>query len=212
MSLGLLGDYGSDSSSSPSPGSGDCKEADPGIEPSPAAVSTDCSATLRNFFDEQFEADTNDTSSEEEREEEDSAGEQDPDAVTGEGKEALPLPDLLPSSGLPCSTTGSVFSNPYKQAEDARLAVLSRHVGLSPAELPETKKQKKPRFTRRRKHHASYTDSSEQSLFDEQDSSLHPQRPKKRRSGLREDLVPPKSYMKTYRQIREAERPWTIKN
>ena len=55
--------------------------------------------------------------------------------------EVLPLPDLLsPTPSQPTAVLGQI-SNPYKMAEEAKLAVLTRHVNLTPAELPEKQRQ-----------------------------------------------------------------------
>ena len=198
MSLGLLDGYGSDDSNtslSPPSLEQDNKECDPPADNSSAAPS-------KNFFDDQFEAD----SSSDESDSEDGGSlpaDDEPAAVP----EVLPLPDLV---SLTQPTAASVFSNPYKMAEEAKLAVLTRHVNLTPAELPEKQRQKKPRFSRRRKQHSSDDLSEQQGLFDDKDSSLRPQQPKKVRSGIAPGLVPGKKYMKTYRKIQETERPWTL--
>ena len=48
----------------------------------------------------------------------------------------LPLPDLDRLTS-PSATPSSVFSNPYKEAEEAKLAILKRHVSeLAPDEKP----------------------------------------------------------------------------
>lgn len=226
MSLCLLGDYGSDSSPSPSSeGSGDLhSKAEPHScehNPLPSTTVSDegkagdlSSPGSRNFFDDHFEGDSTSSSSGEEEEEEE--GEVAKVTAMSGSQESLPLPDLLPAmahTGLPQTpSAGSVFSNPYKEAEEARLAVLKRHVELTPAELPESKRQRRTRFARRKKQlTAPSMATTEDCFFDEHDSSINPHQLQHKRvkAGLPEGLVPSKRYMKYHRKQQETERPWT---
>lgn len=222
MSLGLLGEYASDSS--PSPPSEDNSDHHHETEPclthqsstDEASSEASASAHSRSFFDGQFGEDTSDSSSGSSEEDEGEGEEAKVTAASEPSQAALPLPDLLPAmahTGLPQpSTAGSVFSNPYKEAEEARLAVLRHHVKLTPAEMPESKRQRRPRFARSRKQPTTTptATTSEECFFDEHDSSIKQQQHKRVRAGLPEGLVPAKKYMKSHRRLQETERPWTL--
>ncbi len=119
---------------------------------------------------------------------------------------SLPLPDLdalLGSShhGNPARET-SVFSNPYRAAEEAKLAVLKRHVEL-------TEISDKPKERRRRKHapqsHSQPT-GHRGALFDDQGSEGK----RKHRGGVGDGLAPTKKFMKLHQHLQAQERPWTV--
>ena len=142
----------------------------------------------------------------------------------------LPLPDLdhLTSPAGVSSITGSssVFSNPYKEAEEAKLAILKRHVSdFAPDEKPSprtrTKRYKAGRDYSRnpRQGSATFSDatsagSDPHGLFNDDDSSTREgalQGKRKQRSGVSSNLIPPKKYLKGYEKIQAEERPWTVR-
>lgn len=49
-------------------------------------------------------------------------------------------------------------------------------------------------------------------LFDDKDSSILVNKPRKHRSGVGDSLTPPKKFMKMHQQIQARERPWTLKD
>ena len=111
----------------------------------------------------------------------------------------LPLPDLdqltSPTSQVMTITFRSVFSNPYKEAEEAKLSMLKRHVSdFAPDEKPSSQKErskhhkfkgnrgnKGPRAPNRHgsellasdaTHTLGGTDSQSSRLFNDDDSSV----------------------------------------
>lgn len=126
----------------------------------------------------------------------------------------LPIPELDGSDTL----TSSVFSNPYRQAEEAKLAVLRQHVDLSQSAEPDKERRKWPSKRGRRKRSqfqpSQFADSdSNNQCWNDRDSPAGPGGWKqgKHRSGLRGGLEPPKKFMKTHLKIQRQERPWTAK-
>ena len=153
----------------------------------------------------------------------------------------LPLPNLdqltSPTSQEMTATFRSVFSNPYKEAEEAKLSMLKRHVSdFAPDEKPSSQKErsKHHRFkgTRDRGNKGPRalasdatctlggTDSQSSRLFNDDDSSVaseggelahhHGGVKRKQRSGVSSTLVPPKKYLKSYGRAQAEERPWTV--
>ena len=126
----------------------------------------------------------------------------------------LPLPVLDGSEKV----ASSVFSNPYREAEEARLAVLKQHVELSHHEEPREKRRRK--WSKRGKFRGRHSqDQSSESgglssgnrFWDDRDSPMGPGggMQRKHRSGVGESLQPPKKYMKIHQKIQSVERPWT---
>lgn len=148
----------------------------------------------------------------------------------------LPLPELLgvdrPTlAGHKSDNTSSVFSNPYKRAEEEKMAILKHHV----KELaPEESKERGKHFFRNKKkfpnklHPSTNTSKpansgayhgevfsgsrnvtlSEQ-LFDENDN--HPgmsDGKRKHRSGVKDSLTPPKKFLKTHSRIQASTKSW----
>lgn len=113
----------------------------------------------------------------------------------------------------------SVFFNPYKIAEDARLAILKQHVPEFDKK-PEIKEKASSNVnhryishsynpnTRQRRNSTHVREDEETDLFDESDSSLVKKR--KHRSGVGDSLLPPKKFMKMHQKIQAEERPWTL--
>lgn len=128
----------------------------------------------------------------------------------------LPLPDLDGSKKI----VSSVFSNPYMEAEEAKLAVLKQHVDLSHNQETKQDRRRRPKWSKRGKCHSSHGASFDESSplggrgeqwFDEKDSSRGPERGRKHRSGLTETLMPPKKFMKSHQKMQSHERPWTAR-
>ena len=139
------------------------------------------------------------------------------DNVTSPGSEGfkselapLPLPDL----GQKIS--GSVFSNPYKEAEEARLAILNQHVDFASPKLTTEKRLRRPR--RMVQSDSRFGEEGQilspgDALFDDRDSSLARTGGKrKHRGGVGDSLMPSKKVVKMHKQIQAKERPWTLQN
>ena len=126
----------------------------------------------------------------------------------------LPLPELDSSDRL----SSSVFSNPYREAEEARLSVLRRHVDhLSPTVEPVREQRRRGRGKSRRRDRGSRLGldsggNSGDSLWTEGDSPATAgglRQAQKHRSGVAEHLMPPKKFMRIHNKIRSKEQPWT---
>ena len=118
----------------------------------------------------------------------------------------LPLPDLDTRQQL----SESAFRNPYKEAEEARLAVLKQHVGDFAKEIEQ------PRGRRPWRHRTESQRSNPDSGGGAQtQSNWSPERQDgakgKRRSGIVDCLVPPQKALKLHQQIQAKERPWTMR-
>ena len=142
----------------------------------------------------------------------------------------LPLPNLDQLTGQ--TSNSSVFSNPFKDAEDAKLALLKKHVTeLAPEEKPPSprsrNKHRKFKGGSARGHRnrpfgmgheatpigATPTGAhTPHGFFNDDDSCALVQGKRKHRSGLSSTLVPPKKFMKSYEKSRAEERPWTVNN
>ena len=134
-----------------------------------------------------------------------SADEGDKDQKCQSDHSPLPLPDLERTDGL----TSSVFSNPFREAEEARLAVLKQHVDLSQQQEESAKDHKRrwrQKGTRTRRSEVSELSGE---TDDQWRGDSRPVRGRKYRSGVTETLVPPKKYRKIYQKIQSVERPWT---
>ena len=255
MSLGLLGDYGSGSEISDSDGEyeqGSSDRNDNRTENNNTSSKTEplmdrCSDTNEgesasagkeirgdplSYIQEDESSSDDDSSSDEDT----PSGDNDDTAVP------LPLPDLdqlaSPTSQLAAAASfTSVFSNPYKEAEEAKLAMLKRHVSdFAPDEKPsqqERTRRHKCRGSRggkkseapehRSKHALGGCSSTEsQRLFNDDDSCVVMGAEvarhhgggggvkRKQRSGVTSTLVPPKKYLKSYGKAQAEERPWTV--
>ena len=219
MSLGALGQYGSDSSISDS-GEEDCEESSQKVDES---TSVACMDPLSLGGNPNESASDSDSSSH-------SLPVTPPDASP---PPALPLPNIdgivtnnasysgsdLHASALCASKNkasidqagggqldenrSSVFTNPYEQAEAAKLAMLKKHVvefdkkpaTRGPSPPPRSRKQ----YKKRKPSFDSVKD--EAALFDDNDSSLSIQKVHKHRSGVTDSLEPPKKYMKLYDRV-----------
>ena len=146
----------------------------------------------------------------------------------------LPLPDLdqlTSPTGQGTISFSSVFSNPYKEAEEAKLSMLKRHVSdFAPDEKPSSRERTKHhkyrggRGNKRTPRHGlasdtTPTDDNErgpQRLFNDDDSCAAMDEvthggKRKQRSGVSSSLVPPKKYLKSYGKAQVEERPWTVR-
>lgn len=181
MSLGLLKDYSSDSSDSETDLVKSCPKSIVQDD-----VHDECNqkeARASNFFDAIDSTDESSTSDEPSS----------PDLpcviVTENTSEGLPLPELTDVHHGHCNISGSIYSNPYKEAEDAKLRILEHHVPLT----ADVEKTSEVQFCKRQKRKG--------------EGSVKNQT----RSGLPRDLYPSKKYIKVHREFQEKERPWTLK-
>lgn len=148
--------------------------------------------------------------------EEDSSSSLESDQEQGEehdDREGSPLP--LPELDGSAKITASVFSNPYREAEEARLAVLKQHVALS-QHIEPSKKQ--PKWSKKRGKYGrlqpSDSSRSGDQFWNDGDSPVGSGRggiQRKHRSGVGESLEPPRKYMKIHQKIQSEERPWTTR-
>lgn len=228
MSLGLLGQYGSGSESEISD-SGDEQfqtygtsssntaeigkptgNSDPCAETSPRTATKTCNHGMDVHADPLDQRTyTSDSDSESDSNSSDSVTSPDSEEFKSE-LVPLPLPDL----GQKIST--SVFSNPYKEAEEARLAILKQHVDFDGPKLTTERCLKKPRRTVQ--SDSSVRDEGQilspgDLLFDDRDSSLARTRGKrKHRGGVGNSLMPSRKVVKMHKQMQARERPWTLEN
>lgn len=220
MSLGALGQYGSDSSISDS--EGDYEENRGSMEGNDKNVSPHCMDPLSLCREQELSDSDPDTSSHHSS-----------PLLPPSPASPLPLPDIesivaqnssytgseLHTSGLSSEelkrqhsdgeleNKNSVFSNPYERAEKAKMAILKKHVGEFDKK-PETKGSSPPpsrRHYRKKRVGNSMTPASVEAerneLFDENDSSLGAKKDPKHRSGVTDSLLPPKKYMRMYDKI-----------
>ena len=240
MSLGLLGDYGSDSGSevaSDSPrGTGEgereedrsknkvhlsetaaVKEEEEEVVDGKKQKSESPPLTSFGLSGEgdALDADTSDSLPSEEEEEEEEGG-----VKISRERSPLPLPVLDGSDRL----ASSVFSNPYQEAEEAKLAVLTQHVGLShnvePSKRERHRRSRGRAKGRRRDDHSQFgsepAGDGGDCYWNEGDSPIGGpggrgggEGQRKHRSGVTESLQPPKKFMKIHQKIRSQEQPWT---
>lgn len=125
------------------------------------------------------------------------------------GAKGLPLPQLdAIHCGVVKAQPGSVFSNPYKEAEESKLSVLKQHVTLGPAEVASDR-TKGGQF--RGKKRSRQRDQEESGPFDKYDSSIKREKMNRVKSGVAPGLVPSQKYLKLHHRQQEKERPWTIR-
>ena len=120
-------------------------------------------------------------------------------------KAKLPLPDLE----VPFTQQGqlSVFSNQYKEEEDAKRSVLERHVELSSTAPVTSSKQ-----TKKERRHRSFC--SQQKGRQAPADDVNEDKPKvkrKRHAGLSGTLQPPKKFMQSFHKQQAEEKPWLNK-
>lgn len=106
------------------------------------------------------------------------------------------------------NVSSSVFTNPYKNAETYEQSILEQHVKMTTIKPPEEKKKICYKFMRGKcrlgdkchflHQNPNVVDNSEKlSDSEETDGSTKKEKSKKR-CGLKDDLIPPKKYMKTF--------------
>ena len=199
-SLGLLGEYGSGSSGS--------EDEPTGTADTVGSLSTKSSKTKHSYFNADDIDSTSETGSSENSS---SSGHVDsPMAPDASNTKPLPLPQLDDiHSGVVKAQPGSVFSNPYKEAEETKLSVLKQHVALGPAEVAVDKTKNERGF--RGKRPRRQRDQEETGSFDKYDSSIKRGKVNRPKSGVAPGLVPPQKYMKLHQRQQEKERPWTVR-
>lgn len=106
--------------------------------------------------------------------------------------------------------SSSVFSNPYREAENYEQALLEQHVKMTSIKETENVKQKICfKFNKgkcRLGDKCLFLHQNPNINISERDDSKEPdaemKKPVKKRSGIKDDLVPPKKFMKTYYQTK----------
>ncbi|GFT58914.1 c3H1-type domain-containing protein [Nephila pilipes] len=102
--------------------------------------------------------------------------------------------------------SSSVFSNPYQVAESYEQSILEKHVKMSQIKEPELKNEKYCfKFNKGkcklgdkclyRHHNPGRISDLDKRISDEDEIG---KQKSKKRSGLKDDLIPPKKYMKIY--------------
>ena len=121
-------------------------------------------------------------------------------------KTKLPLPDLE----VPFTQQGqlSVFSSQYKEEEEAKKAVLERHVELSSTAPVKSSKQ-----AGKQKRHRSSFNSRQKGKPVQMDGADEdqPKAKRKRHAGLSGTLQPPKRFMESFHKQQAEEKPWLNK-
>lgn len=206
MSLNLLGQYDSDSEQESESELLSVKQRTDKLDTHHSSANTikvDEDMVSKSYFADDF----SDASSSPESSETDESDGNELDKSSLLQTQSLPLPEFHRiHSGKVEPNPGSVFSNPYKEAEDAKLAILQKHVALASAE----DKDEKRKFRRRRRQKPVVKEGD--GNFDEHDSSLKRNQYKRVKSGLSDGLVPSQKYMKFHKQVQAKERPWTLKH
>ena len=247
MSLGLLGDYGSGSEISDSDGEFEQASSDKNNKKNLAKCDNDA---IRSRTEPLAKVGSGGNEGETPKKEGDplsyiqdnsSSSDDNSDSInedTPSDEKDTPVPLPLPDLDQLTSPTGhgtisfsSVFSNPYKEAEEAKLSMLKRHVSdfaldEKPSSRERTKhhKYRGGRGNKRTPRHglasdATPTDDTErgpQRLFNDDDScavmnEVTHRGKRKQRSGVSSSLVPPKKYLKSYGKAQVEERPWTVR-
>ena len=205
MSLNLLGQYDSDSEQESESELLSVKQSTDKLDTHHSSSNTtkvDEDTVSKSYFADDF----SDASSSPESSETDESDGNEFDKSSLLQTQSLPLPEFHRiHTGKVEPNPGSVFSNPYKEAEDAKLAILQKHVSLASAE----DKDEKRKFRRRRRQKPVVKGDGN---FDERDSSLKRNQYKRVKSGLSDGLVPSQKYMKFHKQVQAKERPWTLKH
>ncbi len=218
MSLGALGQYGSDSSISDSGEEEQDKEPIKQVENSNNSVECVDPLSLKGI-------DSADTSS---SCDDDSLSVQSPGTSSENNlssNPSLPLPDIddivarnssysgselhssVSSNSTEASVENSVFMNPFEQSEAAKIAILKKHVSefdkkpatRGPSPTPGSKRQH--RKNNRKSLQAPADRHDPGSLFDDNDSSLGTKKEHTHRCGVTDSLQPPKKYMKMYDRV-----------
>ena len=247
MSLGLLGDYGSGSEISDSDGEFEQASSDRNDKQNSAKNDNDAirsrTEPLAKVGSGGNEGETHEKEGDPLSYIQDDASTSDDNSDSSESIPSdekdtpvpLPLPDLdqlTSPTGHGTISVSSVFSNPYKEAEEAKLSMLKRHVlDFAPDEKPSSRERTKHhkfkggRGNKRTPRHGSglagdatptdVTEQGPQRLFNDDDSCAAMDEvthggKRKQRSGVSSTLVPPKKYLKSYGKAQVEERPWTV--
>lgn len=199
MSLGLLAQYSSESDHE-----SDVEHETQYSNP-PAPTPEVAIEEGKSFFEDAFES-TESSTSDESCEENDICYKTSP---VEHDETQLPLPELGNiHAGKSEVLPGSVFSNPFKEAEDAKLSVLQKHVNLAPSEEKLQPKNKRTKFAHANARRNPQVVSDQ---WDKHDSSFKGEIRKHKKSGMSGGLVPPKKYMRLHQELQAKERPWTLK-
>lgn len=215
-SLGLIGEYGSESSSED-----EWTQTEKSIDTSSSTITAPTHTQLSSKDDSSDPTHQETTQSYFDADNVDSDGSSSSSIETGflpspagsplaqPGAKGLPLPQLdAIHCGVVKAQPGSVFSNPYKEAEESKLLVLKQHVTLGPAEVASDR-TKGGQF--RGKKRSRQRDQEESGPFDKYDSSIKREKMNRVKSGVAPGLVPSQKYLKLHHRQQEKERPWTIR-
>ena len=220
MSLGLLGQYGSGSESEISDSDDErfrtCGTDPESNNPPPTSSSEPCMKGVSSTEMPTLETHSYDpldhrtcTSDPES----DSGSDSSEDVRSPDPQDLKPQSTPLPLPDLGQKISGSVFSNPYKEAEEARLAILKQHVDFDSPKFTTNRLMRRPRGMVCEFGDEGQVLSPGDALFDDKDSSLAQTRGKrKHRSGVGNSLMPSKKVLKMHKQIQAKERPWTMRN
>ncbi|XP_054710762.1 uncharacterized protein LOC129220378 [Uloborus diversus] len=130
-----------------------------------------------------------------------------------EEKCAVPLASAVEMLGTNVSNTStSVFANPYREAENYEQSLLEKHVKMTTVKQETSNNKKicfkffKNKCTRgddcKFAHHNPIQNSKTENIDDDEQVVLDSKFSKvKKRCGLKDDLVPPKKYMKTFNKL-----------
>ncbi|GIX91819.1 hypothetical protein CDAR_5311 [Caerostris darwini] len=141
----------------------------------------------------------------------DSSDEEDEKACLVPGKENHAVPLISASEILDKNSSdvsSSVFTNPYQVAENYEQSILEKHVKMTEIKEPELKNKKICfKFSKGKCklgdncsfRHLNPTQINDlMRITDDEEIPEKNKEKSKRRCGLKDDLVPPKKYMKTY--------------
>uniref|UniRef100_A0A8W7P3U1 C3H1-type domain-containing protein n=1 Tax=Anopheles coluzzii TaxID=1518534 RepID=A0A8W7P3U1_ANOCL len=140
--------------------------------------------------------------------------------LNGDQSSPLPSASALFQSGTARILPGSVFSNPFREAEEAKLASLERHVKMVDPEANAAEQKRKVCWSYKKgrcrfgskcnfAHDSDLILRKEQAEDDAQDGAPPDEVPvvmvrkpnppdRKKRPGLSRELVPPKKVLKMY--------------
>ena len=120
-------------------------------------------------------------------------------------KTKLPFPDLE----VPYMQQGqlSVFSNQYKEEEEAKKAVLERHVEMSNTAPVDSSKQ----ASKEKKYRSPFYSRQKGKLTQTNSDEDPPKAKRKRHAGLSGTLQPPKKFMQSFHKQQAEEKPWLSK-
>lgn len=110
------------------------------------------------------------------------------------------------------NVSSSVFTNPYKNAENYEQSILEQHVKMTTLKAPEAKKKVCYKFMRGKcrlgdkchflHQNPNVADNTDKLSDGEETGSATKKEKSKKRCGLKDDLIPPKKYMKTFNKCK----------